>query len=266
MSHRLLQIGTGALLGLAAAAVILFLAPGPPGAQEWVGASPPPSPYPAPPLELEDLDGNRVNLAEFRGWTTVVFFGYTHCPDVCPATLLNLSSAMEELGRRADRVRVVFVTVDPERDTPERLRSWLANFHPGIVPLRGSEERLREVASGWGVHMSVAASHEAHDEPAGRSDPGRRRAPAGDPDHGGRGDQGGEGAAQVPDGHAGHAPSGTVLPAEVEALVAPGAPGAYGVTHSSRSFVVDRSGRVVLFLAPFQGGEAMAADLRRVIR
>lgn len=265
MSHRLLQIGTGALLGLAAAAVILLLAPGPPGAQDWAGASPPPSPYPAPPLELEDLDGNPVNLAEFRGWTTVVFFGYTHCPDVCPATLLNLSRAMEELGRRADRVRVVFVTVDPARDTPERLRSWLANFHPGIIPLRGSEERLREVTARWGVHMSVAASHEAHGGPDGPAGPEGRRDPDGNHDQGGGEDPGAGGVAQGLDGRAGHAPSGT-LSQEVEALVAPGAPGAYGVNHTSRSFVVDRSGRIVLFLAPFQGGEAMAADLRRVIR
>lgn len=233
MSHRLLQIGTGALLGLAAAAAILLLAPSPPESWDWAGASPPPSPYPAPPLELDDLDGNPVNLAEFRGWTTIVFFGYTHCPDVCPATLLNLSRAMEELGRRSDRVRILFVTVDPQRDTPDRLRSWLANFHPEIIPLRDSEERIREVVSGWGVHVSVASSHEGH----------------------GAGTEGG-----------GHAPAGTAPPREVEALVAPGAPGEYGVNHSSRSFVVDRSGRVVLFLAPFQSGEAMAADLRRVIR
>lgn len=254
MSHRLLQIGTGVVLGLAVAAVVLFLTPGPPGAEEWAGASPPPAPYPAPPLELEDVEGNRVNLAEFRGWTTVVFFGYTHCPDVCPATLLNLSRAMEELGRRADRVRIVFVTVDPERDTPERLESWLANFHPGIVALRGSEEEIRRQASGWGVYMGVASSHEGHTG------------------HTGHGEQGGSDPAPAEadgihsQGHDGHGAPDTSLPPEVRDLVAPGAPGAYGVDHSARSFVVDRSGRIVLFLAPFQGGEGMAADLRRVIR
>jgi cytochrome oxidase Cu insertion factor (SCO1/SenC/PrrC family) len=251
MSHRLLQIGTGVALGLAVAAVVLFLTPGPPGMEEWAGASPPPAPYPAPPLELEDVEGNRVNLAEFRGWTTVVFFGYTHCPDVCPATLLNLSRAMEELGRRADRVRIVFVTVDPERDTPERLESWLANFHPGIVALRGSEEEIRRQASGWGVHMGVASSHEGHAGHDGQDGPGPGST---------------EGEGSHAQGHDGHGATDASLPPEVRELIAPGAPGAYGVDHSARSFVVDRSGRIVLFLAPFQGGEGMAADLRRVIR
>ncbi len=256
MSHRILQIGTGVLLGLAVAGAVLLLTPGPPSGEPWAGASPPPSPYPAPPLELEDLDGNVVNLAEFRGWTTVVFFGYTHCPDVCPATLLNLSRAMEELGRRADRVRIVFVTVDPERDTPERLRSWLVNFHPGIVALRADEDRIREVAAGWGVYVSRTAGHEGH---------GAHGA------DGGEGAEVGAGVDAEPEevegaAHAGHAAPDASLPPEVLERVTPGAPGAYGVDHSARSFVVDRSGRVVLFLAPFQGGEGMAADLRRVIR
>jgi cytochrome oxidase Cu insertion factor (SCO1/SenC/PrrC family) len=251
MSHRLLQIGTGVFLGLAVAAVVLFLTPGPPGGEEWAGASPPPAPYPAPPLELEDVEGNRVNLAEFRGWTTVVFFGYTHCPDVCPATLLNLSRAMEELGRRAERVRIVFVTVDPERDTPERLESWLANFHPGIVALRGTEEEIQRQASGWGVHMAVASFKQGHAGHEGQSGPDSPPA-EGDGDH--------------TQGHDGHGAVDASLPPEVRELVALGAPGAYGVDHSARSFVVDRSGRIVLFLAPFQGGEGMAADLRRVIR
>lgn len=255
MSHRLLQIGTGVVLGLAVAMAVLFLAPGPPGTQEWAGASPPPAPYPAPPLELDDLDGNRVNLSEFRGWTTVVFFGYTHCPDICPATLLNLSRAMDELGRRADRLRIVFVTVDPERDTVERLESWLTNFHPGIVGLRGSEEEIREQASRWGVHMAIATSHEGHGAQGAQ----------GAQELGG-GSQDGDHAPESANAHDGHGSSDANLPQEVIDLVPPGAPGAYGVDHSARSFVVDRSGRIVLFLAPFQGGESMAADLRRVIR
>jgi protein SCO1 len=227
MRRRILQVTTSALVGLAIVAAIVWLTPPPMTDVEWAGASPPPSPYPAPELELPDLDGERVNLASLRGRTTVLFFGFTNCPDVCPATLHSLSRVLDDFSaRELDRIRVVFVTVDPERDTPERLDEWMANFHPEILTLRGTEEEVMETAREWGVHV-----------------------------------------AQVPAGaHAGHMGHDPSLSDEVNEAVTPGAPGEYGVDHTARSFVVDRSGRIVLFLAPFQGWEAMAADLRRVIR
>jgi protein SCO1/2 len=236
LPRRLLQIGTGIVLGLALVALVILLTPPPPGEEAWDGASPPPAPYPAPELALEDLDGAPVRLAEFRGRTTVVFFGYSHCPDVCPATLLNLSGALDRMTpRERDRIRVVFVTVDPERDTPERLRSWLANFHPEIVALRADdEEEVWQQAGRWGVHAArspVATGAEGDDHAQHHHDPG---------------------------------PQG--LPDGIEAVTLPGAPGAYGVDHSTRSFVLDRQGRIVLFLAPFQGAESMLLDLRRVLR
>jgi protein SCO1 len=238
MLRRALQLTTGLLIGLALVASILWLTPPPPSDLEWVGASAPPAPYPAPPLELVDVHGEVVNLASFRGRHTVVFFGYTNCPDVCPATLLNLSGALSQMSRRdADRLQVVFVTLDPERDTPERLGSWMQNFHPDILALSGTEESVRTQAARWGVH---AATTPVVPIPAPTPDPHA--------------------------GHQAHDPGPWGLPDGLDEIIVPGAPGAYAVEHSTRSFVVDRQGRIVLFLAPFQGADAMLADLRRAMR
>ena len=78
-----------------------------------------------------------------------VFFGFTHCPDVCPTTLLEMSNNLKALGADADRLRIVFVTVDPERDTPELLRQYLSSFDPRIVGLTGSEQQIAAAAKGW---------------------------------------------------------------------------------------------------------------------
>jgi cytochrome oxidase Cu insertion factor (SCO1/SenC/PrrC family) len=166
-----------------------------------------------------------------------VFFGYTHCPDVCPATLLNLSGALNQMSdREAARIQVIFVSLDPERDTPERLRSWMRNFHPDIIALTGPREAVWAQASRWGVYAAIAPT-----------------LPPLEADHGEHG------------GHA-HDPGLWGLPAGLQEIIVPGAPGAYAVEHSTRSFVLDRQGRIVLFLAPFQGADAMRADLRRVLR
>lgn len=97
-------------------------------------------------FQLVDQDGQRRRLEDFRGRTVVLFFGYTHCPDVCPTTLRVLALAQGLLGAEASgRVQVLFVTVDPERDTPERLKAYLAGFHPGFLGLRGTEDELQAV-------------------------------------------------------------------------------------------------------------------------
>jgi protein SCO1 len=250
LARRALQIVTGILLGLAVVALVVLLTPPPLAQVEWAGASAPPMAYPAPPLELADPDGNPVNLASFRGRTTVVFFGYTHCPDVCPATLLNLSRALDQLRpREADRLRVVFVSLDPERDTPERMRSWLANFHPSIVGLTGAQDDVWAQAAAWGVHAAITPVREAD---AG-GDTGTATGTATD-------------AAADPHAAHQHDPGPTGLPEGLGELVPQGAPGAYFVDHSTRPFVLDRQGRVVLFLAPFQGPDALVEDLRRVLR
>jgi protein SCO1/2 len=102
-------------------------------------------------LELPDADGKMRTLADWNGKVVVVFFGYTQCPDFCPTTLAELAQAKKALGATGDRVQVVFVTVDPERDTPAVLKAYLANFGPDFVGLRGSLEQTAAVAQEFKV-------------------------------------------------------------------------------------------------------------------
>lgn len=95
---------------------------------------------------LVDFDGKPRTLADFKGKVVVVFFGYTQCPDVCPTTLLELAQARKQLGADGARVQGVFVSLDPERDTPEVLKAYVANFGADFVGLRGDEEETRAAA------------------------------------------------------------------------------------------------------------------------
>jgi protein SCO1/2 len=97
-------------------------------------------------FELPDGDGKMRTLGAWKGKVVVVFFGYTQCPDFCPTTLAELAQIKKSLGAAGDRVQVVFVTVDPERDTPEVLKAYVANFGPDFVGLRGSLEQTAAVA------------------------------------------------------------------------------------------------------------------------
>lgn len=102
-------------------------------------------------LELPDADGRMRTLADWKGKVVVVFFGYTQCPDFCPATLAELAQVKKALGAAGERVQVVFVTVDPERDTPQILKAYVANFGPDVVGLRGSAEQTAAVAQEFKV-------------------------------------------------------------------------------------------------------------------
>jgi protein SCO1/2 len=102
-----------------------------------------------PSFELTDHNGRPFSNAALAGLPYAVFFGFTHCPDVCPTTLLEISNVLQRLGADADRLKVVFVTVDPERDTPEQLRQYLDSFDPRIIGLTGSEQQIAAVAKGW---------------------------------------------------------------------------------------------------------------------
>jgi protein SCO1 len=102
-----------------------------------------------PSFELTDHNGRPFSSATLAGQPYAVFFGFTHCPDVCPTTLLLMSNTLHRLGADADRLRIVFVTVDPERDTAEQLRQYLDSFDPRIIGLTGSEQQIAAVAKGW---------------------------------------------------------------------------------------------------------------------
>ena len=94
---------------------------------------------------------SRARLADFKGKVTVVFFGYTQCPDVCPTTMAELAQIRKSLGADGDKLQSVFVTVDPERDTPEILKAYVANFGPGFVALRGTPEQTAAAAKEFKV-------------------------------------------------------------------------------------------------------------------
>lgn len=97
-------------------------------------------------LELTDHNGQRRTLADFRGKVVTVFFGFTHCPDVCPTTLGEMAAVMKELGTDAGRLQVLFVTVDPERDTAEVLKRYVPAFHPSFLGLTGSADDIARTA------------------------------------------------------------------------------------------------------------------------
>ncbi len=102
-------------------------------------------------LTLPDIEGRQRTLAEFKGKVVVVFFGFTHCPDVCPTTLVELAAVKRALGPDGDRVQGIFVTVDPQRDTAEVLRAYVSNFDPGFIALRGSLDETAAMAKQFKV-------------------------------------------------------------------------------------------------------------------
>jgi protein SCO1 len=105
-------------------------------------------------FNLTDDSGRKVSAADFRGRTVLLFFGYTNCPDVCPTTLLKLSAALKELGAAAQGVQVLFVTVDPKRDTLEALHGYVRAFGPQVTGLRGNAAELRELAKRYRISYS----------------------------------------------------------------------------------------------------------------
>ncbi len=102
-------------------------------------------------FHLTDVEGRPRSLADYRGKVVVVFFGYTQCPDVCPTTLADLKAVMGTLKADAERVQVLFVTLDPARDTPQLLAQYVPSFDPRFVGLSGDEARIRQTAKDFKV-------------------------------------------------------------------------------------------------------------------
>ena len=100
---------------------------------------------------LADHNGAQRTLADFKGKAVVVFFGFTQCPDVCPTALADLAEVKRLLGPQGDKLQGLFVSVDPERDTPEVLKAYMTNFDPGFLALRPTAEQLPEVAKAFKI-------------------------------------------------------------------------------------------------------------------
>jgi protein SCO1/2 len=106
------------------------------------------------PFQLVDQNGKTVTDADLKGKWTLIYFGYTHCPDACPTALNDISIALSELGPKRDAVRPVFITVDPERDTPESLKAYVTSFDAPILALTGTAEQVAKAAKGYRVYYA----------------------------------------------------------------------------------------------------------------
>jgi protein SCO1/2 len=108
----------------------------------------------SPQFNLKDLDGRPRSLADYRGRILVVFFGFTHCPDACPTELFKLALAMKQLAAVSDRIQVLFITLDPERDSPAVLKSYVAAFDPRFAALTGTNAEIDAAAASFFVQFA----------------------------------------------------------------------------------------------------------------
>ncbi len=106
-------------------------------------------------FELIDHNGNIFNLQQERGKLVLIFFGYTSCPDVCPMELFNISNLLDQLGEDSKRIKALFITVDPKRDTAAVLKRYVSFFNPELLGLTGTEKQIKEVTSQYHVQNSI---------------------------------------------------------------------------------------------------------------
>lgn len=116
------------------------------------------------PFQLVDQTGRTVTDKDFAGKFMLIYFGFTHCPDVCPTELQTMANVMDALGADGARVVPIFITVDPERDTPEQLKGYVAAFHPQIIGLTGTPDQIAAVAKAYKVYYSKSPSATAGSE------------------------------------------------------------------------------------------------------
>jgi cytochrome oxidase Cu insertion factor (SCO1/SenC/PrrC family) len=113
---------------------------------------------------LTDNTGKRVTDQDFHGKYTLVFFGFTSCPDICPAGLQLIAGALQKLGTKAQLITPIFISVDPQRDTPEKLAAYVKNFDPRLVGLSGAPEEIAAVAKAYKVYYAKVPSKERPDD------------------------------------------------------------------------------------------------------
>ena len=112
-------------------------------------------------FNLTDHDGVQRSLQDFKGKVVVVFFGFTQCPDICPTALTEMAEVKRKLGSQGDRLQGIFITVDPERDTEEVLKAYMANFDPSFVALRPTMAQLPEVAKSFKIYYKKSEGQTA---------------------------------------------------------------------------------------------------------
>jgi protein SCO1 len=110
---------------------------------------------PAPEFSLTDANGDMINLKDVRGKVVLLFFGYTYCPDICPTTLAQLKLAMQDLGKKSEQVQVIFISVDPKRDTSKSMQSYVERFDTAFIGLGGTEEELSPIWNEYGIFREI---------------------------------------------------------------------------------------------------------------
>jgi protein SCO1/2 len=145
---RLLLIVSAFVAGLASVLALVLVVSG-----REPGAIATPSSAIGGPFRLVDHSGRTVTDQDFKGHPFLVFFGYTHCPDVCPTTLFEISEILGKLGPDANRLAALFVSVDPERDTPDKLKDYLASFDPRLTGLTGDPAAIASIAKEYRAYV-----------------------------------------------------------------------------------------------------------------
>lgn len=157
--HRFLLFGIAIIIGLGGVLAYQVL-----GQSYTFRGSLIEPPIPAEDFVLNDQHRQTFRLSDHRGKVVLMFFGYTHCPDVCPGTLAMFRQVKSQLGEKAEHVRFVFVTTDPDRDTPEKLGEYLTKFDPAIIGLTGDHHELEGVWDAyWVAHEKDEQADHADD-------------------------------------------------------------------------------------------------------
>ena len=148
-----------ALVWAAPAAVLIAGA----GAAAWVGLGTPARAAIGGPFRLIDGDGRVVTDRDFRGRWMMIYFGYTRCPDACPTALQDMADAVDLLGDRKADVALLFVTIDPARDTPAAVKDYVSNFHAAITGLSGSADQVAKAAKAYRVYYAEHATSDGYE-------------------------------------------------------------------------------------------------------
>lgn len=147
---------TRLLTGFFIGGALLFLLSCSPASEEvtpWFGTDITGADF-AAGFDLVDHNGQPRQLSDFNGKVVAIFFGFTHCPDICPTTMADLASAMKLMGPNSDEVQVLFITVDPERDTPDVLKDYVPHFDPRFIGLTGTAEQIATTAENFKIFYS----------------------------------------------------------------------------------------------------------------
>ena len=143
MSLRTIRLALWGLVLVAGAALAV---------QQWTGREKSPETL-RPDFALPDGTGQTYTMADFRGKFSLVFFGFTNCPDVCPTTMSEVAQLMDDLGAKADGVQPLFISIDPERDRRQGLTEYVAAFHPAILGLSGDDAATKDAANSFKIYF-----------------------------------------------------------------------------------------------------------------